>query len=108
MRCLAPPAWDLMPVWVRFLCAGIASRTISSAPTTLCSRSLPCSGCSHESTLQLEPTQCLVQALWFANCANTLLWWTYVKACNRALSTLLGLSSITFKTTLKVIHQLLT
>ena len=42
------------------------------------------------------------QALWFANCANTLLWWTYVKACNRALSTLLGLSSITFKTTLKV------
>lgn len=42
------------------------------------------------------------QALWFANCANTLLWWTYVKACWRALSTLTGVSNITFKTTLKV------
>ena len=43
-----------------------------------------------------------VQALWFANCANSILWWTYTKACMRALMTLMGLSNITFKTTLKV------
>ena len=42
-----------------------------------------------------------IQALWFANCANTLLWWTYVKACSRAVTSLLGASNITFKTTLK-------
>ena len=43
-----------------------------------------------------------VQALWFANTANSILWWTYVKACTRAVMTLVGASSITFKTTLKV------
>lgn len=43
-----------------------------------------------------------VQALWFANTANSILWWTYVKACMRAVMTLVGASSITFKTTLKV------
>ncbi|KAK9803849.1 hypothetical protein WJX73_008180 [Symbiochloris irregularis] len=42
-----------------------------------------------------------VQALWFANTANSILWWTYVKACMRAVMTLVGASSITFKTTLK-------
>jgi hypothetical protein len=42
-----------------------------------------------------------IEALWFANVANQILWWTYVKACWRALSSACG-QSITFKTTLKV------
>ena len=41
-----------------------------------------------------------LKALWFANIANAILWWTFVKACWRALGGAFG-RSITFKTTLK-------
>lgn len=41
-----------------------------------------------------------VEALWFANTANSLLWWTYVKAFWRALNSVFG-EKIKFKTTLK-------
>lgn len=41
-----------------------------------------------------------IEALWFANTANSLLWWTYVKAFWRALNSVFG-DKIKFKTTLK-------
>jgi endoglucanase len=41
-----------------------------------------------------------VKPLWFANVANSILWWTFVKACWRAAGSTFG-SAITFKTTLK-------
>ncbi|CAL8470908.1 g10450 [Coccomyxa elongata] len=41
-----------------------------------------------------------VEALWFANVANQLMWWTYVKALWRAVNSICG-STIKFKTTLK-------
>ena len=41
-----------------------------------------------------------MEALWFANTANSLLWWTYVKAFWRALNSVFG-EKIKFKTTLK-------
>ena len=41
-----------------------------------------------------------IEALWFANTANSLLWWTYVKAFWRALNSVFG-EKIKFKTTLK-------
>eukprot|EP00884_Botryococcus_braunii_P012540 jgi/Botrbrau1/21287/Bobra.0573s0001.1 len=41
-----------------------------------------------------------LKPLWFANVANSILWWTFVKACWRAAGSTLG-SAITFKTTLK-------
>ncbi|KAK9823799.1 hypothetical protein WJX72_005584 [[Myrmecia] bisecta] len=41
------------------------------------------------------------EALWFANVANQLLWWTYVKACWRAFTSKICLQSITFKATAK-------
>jgi cellulose synthase/poly-beta-1,6-N-acetylglucosamine synthase-like glycosyltransferase len=42
-----------------------------------------------------------MEALWFANVANQLLWWTYIKACWRALTAKLCFSTITFKATAK-------
>jgi cellulose synthase/poly-beta-1,6-N-acetylglucosamine synthase-like glycosyltransferase len=41
-----------------------------------------------------------IKPLWFANIANQILWWTFVKACWRALGSTCG-KAITFKTTLK-------
>ncbi|DBB00628.1 TPA: hypothetical protein ACH3X3_002312 [Trebouxia sp. C0006] len=41
-----------------------------------------------------------IEALWFANCANQLLFWTYIKAFWRALNSVFG-DKIQFKTTLK-------
>ena len=41
-----------------------------------------------------------VEALWFANVANSLLWWTYIKAFWRAVNSICG-QKIQFKTTLK-------
>ncbi|KAK9857954.1 hypothetical protein WJX84_008696, partial [Apatococcus fuscideae] len=41
-----------------------------------------------------------VEALWFASVSNSILWFTYVKACWRAAMSSCG-SSLTFKTTLK-------
>ena len=41
-----------------------------------------------------------LKALWFAGIANSILWWTFVKACWRAFGGAFG-RSITFKTTLK-------
>lgn len=41
-----------------------------------------------------------IEALWFANVAGNILWWTYVKAFWRALNSVFG-QKITFKTTLK-------
>ena len=41
-----------------------------------------------------------VKPLWFANVANNILWWTFVKACWRAVGSTMG-KGITFKTTLK-------
>lgn len=38
--------------------------------------------------------------LWFANVANNILWWTFVKACWRAVGSTMG-KGITFKTTIK-------
>lgn len=43
-----------------------------------------------------------VQALWFANCCNTNLWWVYAKAIYRASSSAFGGNGIKFKTTVKV------
>lgn len=43
-----------------------------------------------------------VEALWFANVGNQVLWWTYVKACWRALGSACSGAGITFKTTMKV------
>ena len=40
------------------------------------------------------------EALWFANVANSLMWWTYVKAFGRAINGVFG-QKIQFKTTLK-------
>ena len=45
-----------------------------------------------------------IEALWFANTANALLWWTYVKAFWRALNSVFG-EKIQFKTTLKGAHS---
>ena len=42
-----------------------------------------------------------VEALWFANVGNQVLWWTYVKACWRALGSACAGKGITFKTTMK-------
>ncbi|DBA65793.1 TPA: hypothetical protein ACH3X2_002830 [Trebouxia sp. C0005] len=41
------------------------------------------------------------EALWFAAVANSLLWWTYIKACWRAITAKLFCSVITFKATAK-------
>ena len=41
-----------------------------------------------------------IEALWFSNVANALLWWTYVKAFWRAINSICG-QKIQFKTTLK-------
>ena len=41
-----------------------------------------------------------IKPLWFANVANNILWWTFVKACWRAVGSTMG-KGITFKTTLK-------
>lgn len=41
-----------------------------------------------------------IKPLWFANVANNILWWTFVKACWRAVGASMG-KGITFKTTLK-------
>lgn len=38
-----------------------------------------------------------IEALWFANIANQLLWWTYVKAAWRTFSSKLTCTTITFK-----------
>jgi len=43
-----------------------------------------------------------VQALWFANCCNTNLWWVYSKAIYRASASAFGGNGINFKTTVKV------
>ncbi len=43
-----------------------------------------------------------MEALWFANVGNSVLWWTYVKACWRAVGSVLTKKGITFKTTAKV------
>ena len=43
-----------------------------------------------------------IQALWFANCCNSNLWWVYSKAIYRALMSACGGSGIKFKTTVKV------
>ncbi len=43
-----------------------------------------------------------IEALWFANVGNQVLWWTYVKACWRAVGSILSKKGITFKTTMKV------
>ena len=42
-----------------------------------------------------------MEALWFANVGNQVLWWTYVKACWRALGSACAGKGITFKTTMK-------
>jgi len=41
-----------------------------------------------------------LKALWFANIANSILWWTFVKACWRAMGAAFG-KGLTFKTTIK-------
>ena len=41
-----------------------------------------------------------IEALWFSNVANSLMWWTYVKAFWRAANSLCG-GGIQFKTTIK-------
>jgi len=43
-----------------------------------------------------------IEALWFANVGNQVLWWTYVKACWRAAGSACAGKGITFKTTMKV------
>lgn len=43
-----------------------------------------------------------LEALWFANVGNQVLWWTYVKACWRAVGSIIAKKGITFKTTMKV------
>ena len=43
-----------------------------------------------------------IQALWFANCCNTNLWWVYTKAIYRSLISAIGGNGIKFKTTAKV------
>ena len=42
-----------------------------------------------------------LEALWFSNIANTLMWFTYVKALYSALSSVTLGKTIQFKTTLK-------
>lgn len=42
-----------------------------------------------------------LESLWFANIANQLLWWSYVKACWRTIITKIMGSTITFKATAK-------
>ncbi|KAK9826822.1 hypothetical protein WJX81_004238 [Elliptochloris bilobata] len=42
-----------------------------------------------------------VTPLWFANVANNILWWTFVKACWRAAGSMMADRGITFKTTMK-------
>ena len=42
-----------------------------------------------------------IQALWFANCCNTNLWWVYTKAIYRAVVSAFGGNGIKFKTTVK-------
>jgi len=42
-----------------------------------------------------------LEALWFSNVANTLMWFTYVKALHSALSAAVLGKAITFKTTMK-------
>jgi len=46
-----------------------------------------------------------LKALWFANIANSILWWTFVKACWRAAGGVFG-RTITFKTTVKGANML--
>ena len=41
-----------------------------------------------------------IYPLWFANVANNILWWTFVKAAYRSASSLSG-KTLTFKSTLK-------
>ncbi len=43
-----------------------------------------------------------ITPLWFANVANNILWWTFVKACWRAAGSMMANRGITFKTTMKV------
>ncbi|KAK9804363.1 hypothetical protein WJX72_009368 [[Myrmecia] bisecta] len=47
-----------------------------------------------------------IEALWFANIANQILWFTFVKACWRAMNSVCG-KTITFKTTLKGASKLM-
>lgn len=47
-----------------------------------------------------------LKALWFAQVANSILWWTFVKACWRAAGAAFG-KSMTFKTTLKGANALM-
>ncbi len=42
-----------------------------------------------------------ITPLWFANVANNILWWTFVKACWRAAGSMMADRGITFKTTMK-------
>lgn len=46
-----------------------------------------------------------ITPLWFANVANNILWWTFVKACWRAAGSMMANRGITFKTTMKVCAQ---
>ena len=47
-----------------------------------------------------------LKALWFANVANSILWWTFVKACWRAAGAAFG-KGLTFKTTIKGANALM-
>ena len=42
-----------------------------------------------------------LEALWFANTCNSIMWWTYAKAAWRAGAAAVGASGLAFKTTLK-------
>ena len=46
-----------------------------------------------------------ITPLWFANVANNILWWTFVKACWRAAGSMMADRGITFKTTMKACAQ---
>ena len=46
-----------------------------------------------------------ITPLWFANVANNILWWTFVKACWRAAGSMMANRGITFKTTMKARAQ---
>lgn len=52
--------------------------------------------------LQYSKSRKHVEPLWFSAISTSIMWWTYVKAFWRAVSSVLGFQNMAFKTTLKV------
>ena len=85
-------------------CARIRHLLKEARPQHLASTFDPARMLIYRQVLYYVRTPKHLEALWFANVGNQILWWTYVKACWRAVGSMIAKKGITFKTTMKVQH----